>query len=102
MFKEIILLSIICIAVSFPLSSLVNTYMTVQRIPYNSSISYIKFLPFLLLSTVVVYGGLQTKRLANNNQIKEAKRLVAILFALVFVAMFVISSTFGIGMRFYL
>ncbi len=89
--------------VFYSLSYLVNTYMVIHQIPYyTSSISYIKFLPYLLLSIVVVYGSLHAKRLSSDNQTKEAAMLVSILFVLVFIGLFVIFLSFGIGLRFYL
>jgi hypothetical protein len=89
-------------AISIPLSFLVNSYMTMNQINPSNSISFIKFLPFLFLSIVIAYGALHSKRLASNNQTKKAARLVVILIVLILVAMIVIPVFFNFGIPIYL
>jgi hypothetical protein len=101
--REIILLAVCCILVSIPVSYLVNTYRMVNLIPSTDGLtSLVKYVPFLVLSTVLIYGVYEVTKLAYSSRIKEAAKLSAILIVLLAAAFTVWLFTFNLGVRYVL
>ena len=103
MFTErlIVLLALCCILVSVPVSYLVNVYRMVNFIhPSDILTSFIKYLPFLILSIVLFYEVYDVTKLINNNKRKDAAKFAVILIVLLVVAFVVASLTFDIGIRY--
>ncbi len=98
-----LLLGLCCIVVSVPTFYLVNIYRMTYRInPSDALTSFIKMLPILLLSVVLVYGAIYTGRLVNNGEMRDAGKLSVGLIALLVTEMIVASFTFNIGIRYVL
>jgi hypothetical protein len=103
MFAEriIVFLALCCIVVSVPVSYLVNTYRMTNSInPSDNLTSFIKYLPFLILSIVLFYGAYDATKLVNNNKTKDAVKLAIILIVLLVAAFVVATLTFNIGIRY--
>jgi hypothetical protein len=97
----LVFLAACCILVSVPVSYLVNIYRMANLIPpYDALTGLIKFLPFILLSIVLVYGAAAVAKLANVNRVKEAAKLSLILIVLLAVAFAVWLLTFNLGVRY--
>jgi drug/metabolite transporter superfamily protein YnfA len=71
-------------------------------LPSDILTSFIKFLPFLFLTIVLIYGTYDVVRLLQNNKPKDACKLAAIVILLLAVAMIVTFFTFDIGVRYVL
>jgi len=96
--SELTLLAACCILISVPVSYLVNTYRMANLIPSTDALtSFVKYLPFLVLSAVLIYGVYEVIKLANSNRTKDAAKLSVTLIVLLAVAFVVWLHTFNLG-----
>ena len=99
----IVLFAACCILVSIPVSYFVNAYRMENVIPPTDTLtSFAKYLPFLALSVILIYGAYKAARLANSNNTKEAQKLSVILIVTIAVALAVWLLTFNLGVRYVL
>ncbi len=101
--RIIVLLALCFIVISIPVSYLVNTYRMIHLInPSDSLTNFIKYLPFVFFSVVLLYDVFAILRLANNNKTKDAAKHSVVLMVLLMVAFTVLLLTFNIGIRYVL
>ena len=99
--RMILFLALCCILVSVPVSYFVNVYRMANFInPSDILTSFIKFLPYLILSIVLFYGAYDVTKLINNNKKNDAAKLAVGLIVLLAVAFVVAFLTFDIGIRY--
>ena len=99
--RMILFLALCFILVSVPVSYFVNVYRMANFInPSDILTSFVKALPYLILSIVLFYGAYDVTRLINNNKKNDAAKLTVGLIVLLVVAFVVAFLTFNIGMRY--
>jgi nitrogen fixation/metabolism regulation signal transduction histidine kinase len=98
----IVLFAACCILVSVPVSYLVNTYRMANSIAPTAVLIFVKYLPFLVLSAILVYGVYEVFRLADLNRTRDAAKLSVSLIILLAVASAVWMFTFNLGVRYIL
>ena len=99
--RMILFLALSCILVSVPVSYFVNVYRMANFInPSDILTSFIKALPYLILSIVLFYGAYDVTKLINDNKKDDAAKLAVGLIVLLVVAFVVAFLTFDIGIRY--
>ncbi len=97
----IVIMGLGCIFLSIPTFYLVNTYRLTYSIhPSDALTSFIKMLPFLFLSIVLLSGIFRVSVLTNNNKMKDAAKLASTMIVFLVIAIIVASLTFNIGITY--